>query len=301
VHYQISESRSADKLDSVSGAKFPDERTKIRRKIKDGDHFVEVIMRFAVRKEDLPAVIASAERWEDDETDEDRLLSVVLDLADDVAGANEKIEFSSASAGRIPTFEEFEDMRHMGVYVRTAKKKRKKPVESPLSKKKNQGRKISLDTADRLFTGFKERLMRVSFHEEFGVDVALILLFGSYFRREPEVGDIDLAILTTHRPNFEERAKQLRVAGRSKNIVEDLYGPQFEVLRFLKNRSGWFALHEIGELRRMGHVAFSVVHHVPALQSLVERYKQKFMTGDEFLRAVEEIKRTWRSNHDVSE
>ena len=45
------------------------------RKLKEGDFFFEVIRRAGVRKEDLPAVLAVAEKREDDETDEERLLS----------------------------------------------------------------------------------------------------------------------------------------------------------------------------------------------------------------------------------
>lgn len=69
------------------------------RKLKDGDCFFEVVLRVGIRKEDLPAVLASAQRWEDDETDEERLVSVVLDVADQAFEANDKVEFTSASAG----------------------------------------------------------------------------------------------------------------------------------------------------------------------------------------------------------
>jgi predicted nucleotidyltransferase len=97
-------------------------------------------------------------------------------------------------------------------------------LESPLLKKHGKGKKISLDTADRLFAGFKERLNRVPDHEEFGVTVPLVLSFGSYLRREPEVGDIDLAVMTLAKPNDEARVKQLNAVRRPANIIEELYG-----------------------------------------------------------------------------
>jgi predicted nucleotidyltransferase len=87
-------------------------------------------------------------------------------------------------------------------------------IGSALNAKKNKGKKISSETADRLFAGFKERLSRVPSYEEFGADVALVLLFGSYFSREPEVGDIDVAVLTTRRANYDKRANELRQAGK---------------------------------------------------------------------------------------
>jgi predicted nucleotidyltransferase len=51
----------------------------------------------------------------------------------------------------------------------------------------------------RKLKGFKERLSRIPSYAEFGVDVSLVLLFGSYLCREPEVRDIDIGVLTTRR------------------------------------------------------------------------------------------------------
>ena len=132
-----------------------------------------MILRAGIRKEDLPAVLASAEKWEQDETHEERLLSAVLDVADQAFKGNE----------------EFDDMRRMGGFVRRFRRNKKTEIESPLNPKKNKGKKISLETADRLFGGFKERLSRAPSYVEFGVDVPIVLLFGSYLRREPQVGD----------------------------------------------------------------------------------------------------------------
>jgi hypothetical protein len=77
--------------------------------------------------------------------------------------------------------------------------------------------------------------------------------------------------------------KQLREAGKSRNFIEELYGPQFEVLRFLKNRSPWFALHEMDKLREMKNVSFAVVHHTQPFQELVALYERNQLTGEEFL------------------
>lgn len=275
------------------------------RKLKEGDFFFEVILRAAVRKEDLPSVLASAERWEEDETDEERLLSAVLDLADRAFEASNKVEFTSASAGPIGTFKEFDDIRRMGGFARRFRRKKKPGIESPLNGKKNKGKKISLETADRLFAGLKERLSRVSSYEEFGVDVALVLLFGSYFRREPEVGDIDIAVLTTRRANYDKQVNELRQAGKSRNLIEELYGPQFEVIKFLKNRSPWFAVHEVDELRQMRNVRFTVVHYTSAFQEMVQLFENGRLKGEEFLKRCEVLRKTHasrdhRSNPDDS-
>jgi hypothetical protein len=195
------------------------------RKLKEGDFFFEVILRAGIRKEDLPAVLAFAEKREEDETDEERLLSALLDLADQTFDANDKVKFTSASAGTIETFEEFNDMRRMGSFARRFRRKKKPEIESPLNAKKNKGKKISLETADRLFTGFKERLSRIPSYEEFGVDVSLVLLFGSYLRREPEVGDIDIAVLTTRRANYDARIKETSASGKKQKYHRRLVWP----------------------------------------------------------------------------
>ncbi len=274
-------------------------------RLKEGDFFVEVILRAGVRKEDLPAVLASAERWEEDETDEERLLSAVLDLADHAFDADKKVEFTSASAGTIDTFKEFDDIRRMGGFARRFRRKKRPDIESPLNAKKNKGKKISLEAADRLFTGFKERLSRVACYTDFGVDVGLVLLFGSYLRREPQVGDIDIAILTIPRANYDTRVNELRQAGKSRNIIEELYGPQFEVIKFLKNRSQWFAVHQVDELRQMKNVPFAVVHYTSAFQEMIGLFENGRLKGEEFLMRCEELRKTHaardqRSNPDNS-
>ncbi len=272
------------------------------RRLKEGDFFFEVILRAGVRKEELPAVLAVAEKREDDETDEERLLSAILDIAEQAFDTNNKVEFTSASAGTIDTFKEFDNFRRMGGFARRFRRKNKPEIESPLNTKKNKGKKISLETADRLFTGFKERLSRVTSYEEFGVDVALVLLFGSYFRREPQLGDIDVAVLTIPRANYDNRVNELRQAGKSRNLIEELYGPQFEVIKFLKNRSQWFAVHEVDELRQMKDVRFAVVHYTPLFQNVLSLFEKNRLTGEQFLIRCEQLRKAnWTEERKGSE
>jgi predicted nucleotidyltransferase len=157
-------------------------------------------------------------------------------------------------------------------------------------KKRNQGKKISLEAADRLFSGFTERLNRLPHHEEFGVAVPLVLSFGSYLRREPEVGDIDLAVLPLPKPNHKVRMRELNDARHSGvNIVEELYGPEKEVLQFLKNRSSWLALHEFSEMLFLQNLSFKVVHSSGEFQPLAEGFERGELTAEGFLKAVEEL------------
>jgi predicted nucleotidyltransferase len=86
--------------------------------------------------------------------------------------------------------------------------------------KANKGRKISLLTADKLFDGFKQRIAMVNAEERYGVSVAVVLLFGSYMRREATVGDIDLMVLCVDKPNYELRREELSLTGLSRTIVD---------------------------------------------------------------------------------
>lgn len=261
------------------------------KKLRDDDYLLEITIRASVRKENAAAVIALTEGHdEDDETEEDRILSAVLDIVDDgLLEHDPLIQYTGASAWRVPTVKHFEDFRTLGeLSHRTRLHDRPAKVESPLASKRNKGRKIALDTADRVFAGIQERLNRLPDHEEFGVAVPLVLLFGSYLRREPEVGDIDLVILTIPKPNHEIRRKQLSKARRSQvRFVEELFSPEKEVFQFLKNRSAWVALHEFSEALLLKNLSFSVIHCGAEFQPLVDRLERGRLTGAKFLQAVE--------------
>ena len=69
------------------------------------------------------------------------------------------------------------------------------------------------------------------------------------------------------------------------------------MLKFLKNRSRWFALHEFDELRQLKNVRFEVVHHTPAFQNLVALYKKDRLTGEEFLIRCEEVRKAEAAPH----
>ncbi len=78
---------------------------------------------------------------------------------------------------------------------------------------------------------------------------------------------------------------------KSRNIIEELYGHNSEVIKFLNNRSQWFAVREIDELRQMKHVPFAVVHYSLPFQDLVARYDKGRFTGNEFLIGCEEVRK----------
>jgi predicted nucleotidyltransferase len=264
------------------------------KKLRDDDYLLEITIRVSVRRNYAAAVISLTERHdEDDETEEDRILTAVLDLVDSrLLEHDPLLQYAGAAVWRVPTVKHFEDFQTLGeLSHRTRLHKKTTEIESVLTKKRNKGRKISLDTADRLFAGLQERLNRLPDHEEFGVAVPLVLLFGSYLGREPEVGDIDLAVMTMPKPNHEIRRKQLNKARRSGvSLLEELIGPEKEVLQFLKNRSAWLALHDFSEALSLKDLSFKVVHYTSEFQPLVDRLQRRALTGQEFLKVVEKLR-----------
>lgn len=263
------------------------------KKLRNDDYLVEVTLRVGVRKDDAEATIALTEPWEDNETEQDKVLSAVLDLAEEGLDKHHPlIEYQSGIARRMPNLKAFRDFTTLGERPRRPVERKPKPIiESPLLKKKNKGRKISLDTADRLFTGLKERLNRLPDYEEFGASVPLVLLFGSYLRREPEVGDIDLAVMTIPKPNHEDRRKALFEAGRfNSSFMEELIGPEKEVLQFIKNRSSWLALHDFSDAVWLKDLSFKVIHCDPEFHSLADQLERNELTREEFLRAADNLR-----------
>jgi predicted nucleotidyltransferase len=263
------------------------------KKLSNEDYLLEINLRVAVRKQDVIKLISQAERRKEDKTEEDRVLSAVIDIVDDAFASHcDLLENPALCAKRIPKIKEFEDFGTLGEHSHTKKApKDQEEFESPLTKKRNKGKKIILDTADRLFAGFQERLNRLTDHGEFGVSVPLVLLFGSYLRREPEVGDIDFAVMTIDNSNYELRKKQIdKVRRSSVSFIEELIGPKKEVLQFLKNRSAWFALHDFSEVLALKNLSFKAVHYSPEFEPLVESLNQKELSGEEFLKAAENLR-----------
>jgi hypothetical protein len=263
------------------------------KKLHDDDYLLEITVRVAVRKEDAPSVISLTESHDGDDTEEDKIFTAILNLVDGGLLKHDPfLEHTGSSAWRVPTVKRFQDFRTLGeLSSRTKLHKRKAEFESPLTKKRNKGRKISLDSADRLFAGLQERLNRLPSHEEFGVAVPLVLLFGSYLRREPEVGDIDLAVMTIRKSNFDVRRNQLNKARHSgDSFFENLISPEREVQQFLKNRSGWLALHDFSEARSLKNLTFKVIHCSSEFQSLVDCYEGKELSGAEFLVAADKLR-----------
>lgn len=263
-----------------------------RKTLRDDDYLLEVTVRVSARKRDAPAVMQLAEAHEDDETEGDKVLSAVVDLLDGTFLTHDSLlDFRAATARRISTVKQFENFETMGEPVHGARFHRRAEVlESPLATNRNKGKK-----ADNVFAGFEERLKRLPDDEKFGTAAPLVLLFGSYMRREPEVGDMDLTVLTIPNANHETRKMELNAARLPRGLFEELGSPKKEVLQFLRNRSRWLALHEFSEVLLMkGELAFKVVYCSQEFQPLVDRWRRNELSGKEFLTAADELRRDRR-------
>jgi hypothetical protein len=215
------------------------------KRLHNDDYLLEVRVRLAVHKRDVSALLLQAgPPYSDEASEEERVMEAVSDLVDGTIIDHRYLDYRALSTRRIRSVKLFDDFEPLEDLVPNRERRaHKNKVPSPLDKKHNKGRKISLDAADRLFVGFRERLSRLDQHEEFGITVPLVLLFGSYYRREPEIGDLDLAVLTIDKSNWDTRREQLAAAGKSgTGIFDHLGGPEKEVLQFLKNRSRAFSV-----------------------------------------------------------
>lgn len=264
------------------------------KKLHDDDYLIEITVRLAVHKEDGSALLSVAgPPYNDDDNEEDRIISAVSDIVDEPIMDRNYLDFRASSTRRIPSVKLFDDFATIEDLVPKTSRRRapENELSSPLNKKRNKGRKISLDAADRLFAGFRERLSRLDQHKEFGFTVPLVLVFGSYFRREPEVGDLDIAVLTIRKSNWDTRREQLAKAGKSGSSFFDyIGGPENEVLQFLKNRSSWIGLQDLSGIISLADLRFEVIHCSPVFQPLVDRFRQEELTGNEFIRLAEKLK-----------
>ena len=101
--------------------------------------------------------------------------------------------------------------------------------------------RIPLKKADEIYKLFLERVKEVNENDYYLVGVEQVILFGSYLKREEDIGDIDIATklkikdLPDMPQKLDERRKQLK-KGNS-NFLNYLNAPTYEVELFLKSKN----------------------------------------------------------------
>lgn len=113
-------------------------------------------------------------------------------------------------------------------------------------------RPILRTTAERKINEFLVKVNEVNKNEYYLYKIKKVVLFGSYLSEAEKLGDIDLAVeivpKETDCDKFKklasERAREAKHNGRHfNNIVEEVYWPQMEVLKYLKSRSRSISIH----------------------------------------------------------
>jgi predicted nucleotidyltransferase len=116
---------------------------------------------------------------------------------------------------------------------------------------------ILRSTADKKIKEFIERVAMVNKEKYFLYKVSKVVLFGSYLGNKERINDIDISITLVPKDENAERQRALNLertneaiaeGRRFNNIVEQLYWPQYEVVKFLKARSKSISLHQDEDL-----------------------------------------------------
>ncbi len=165
-----------------------------------------------------------------------------------------------------------------------------------LLNKKNKGRKIKRQTAARICAEMLERIQEINSNPMYGCNVPLVVVFGSYIRPEVEnVGDIDIAFLTTRRKHYTKRAEELGRIHHNLDYISRLYLADIEVSRQIRNRSSWISVHDWDELVDL-KCPFKVIHAHGTYDQPTELLNGGAITADEFF---EVVKRLQKHDQDV--
>ena len=108
--------------------------------------------------------------------------------------------------------------------------------------------RIKRETADRLLTGLRERIIQANGNESFVYRIKRAVVFGSYVN-EPDrqlLGDLDIGIqLEAKYPKGSAEFKAKEDECNTSDWLVAAAWPKNEVLRFLRNRSGYISIHDL--------------------------------------------------------
>jgi len=113
--------------------------------------------------------------------------------------------------------------------------------------------------ADRIVADFMERVQEVNANPEYMYRIPTVVVYGSYVRGEPTLGDVDVAVDleakcdSAHAREWSEKRVQAALArGRSFSSFEDILGwPEAEVMLHLKARTRGLSLQRLNHFVAM--------------------------------------------------
>ena len=142
------------------------------------------------------------------------------------------------------------------------------------ARKKKPTRRMSLEKADQLFSGFVERISEANSNRKFAFFVQEVLVYGSYQRRQRTVGDIDIAMQFAMKTNakLNERISFYLRKGAAVDWKEG-YGLAIgELSNFLPKRSKYF--HDADSATVKRSYPYQLVYAMPELQEYVRLVDQ---------------------------
>jgi predicted nucleotidyltransferase len=131
-------------------------------------------------------------------------------------------------------------------------------------------------TVERLLEALVERARKINADDAYAFRVARILLFGSAMTEVARPNDVDVAVLLSKR--FADEAVQERVekirrraawerGKRFRNMVDEIFWPQTEVLLALRQRSRGLSFSDGDAPSRLGTTSEVIFEDVPSKKS----------------------------------
>jgi len=110
-------------------------------------------------------------------------------------------------------------------------------------------RKMRRTTADRLLSGVKDRIREANANPDFCYTISEAYVFGSYANSDREMlSDLDIAVrLQARCPTDSEQYRRRQAECPYGDVFLQLVWPKEEVLRFIRNRSGYISIHTLGD------------------------------------------------------
>lgn len=116
---------------------------------------------------------------------------------------------------------------------------------------------ISRTTAERKLKEFLERVIEVRNSKYYLYKVTKVVIFGSYLTGKEKINDVDISISLAPKEKNVQRMRKLAERRTNeafsqgkvfRNLIEQLFWPQLEVINFLKGRSRSIGLHQDEEV-----------------------------------------------------
>ncbi len=108
--------------------------------------------------------------------------------------------------------------------------------------------RIRRETADRLLEGLRERILLANANDSFCYRIKRAVVFGSYVN-DPDkdtLGDLDIGIeFEAKYPPTSEEFRNKEMECRSSDWFKAMVWPKEEVVRYLRNRSGYISIHDL--------------------------------------------------------